>query len=108
MEVKQTVPTKEMIDELKADWMQDPCWDIEDTAGFEAVREELAAWSAEYCAERERQWEEKRKKEEDALRAEFESKGITLFDLYRQLKFSFEEIDSLRERITELEGQIKG
>jgi len=88
--------------------MQDPCWDIEDTEGFEAVREELAAWSAEYCAERERQWEEKRKKEEDALRVEFESKGITLFDLYRQLKFSFEEIDSLRERITELEGQIKG
>jgi hypothetical protein len=32
---------REEIDQLKAGWASDPCFDIEDTEGFEDVREEL-------------------------------------------------------------------
>lgn len=39
------------LDKLKADWLGDPCWDIEDTEGFEAFRSELLEFKA--TAERE-------------------------------------------------------
>lgn len=29
------------LETLKAQWLQDPAWDIEDTEGFEAFRDEL-------------------------------------------------------------------
>lgn len=29
---------------LKLDWKRDPCWDIEETEGFEAHRDELLAF----------------------------------------------------------------
>lgn len=38
------------ISKLKAEWLADPCWDIEDTEGFEADREELIAFSKEQYA----------------------------------------------------------
>ena len=33
--------SKEQIEDLKKDWLDDPCWDIEDTEGFEEHRTEL-------------------------------------------------------------------
>lgn len=39
---------------LKGQWEDDPCWDIEDTEGFEAHREELLS----YRKEREARWEQ--------------------------------------------------
>ncbi len=35
----------EEINELKAQWCADPCWDIEHTEGFEAHHDELKAFS---------------------------------------------------------------
>ena len=29
---------------LKKSWLDDPCWDIEDSEGFEAHKAELLAW----------------------------------------------------------------
>lgn len=29
------------IDELKRQWLSDPCWDIEESKGFEAQKQEL-------------------------------------------------------------------
>ena len=40
--------TEQQILQLKADWLADPCWDIEDTEGFEEHREELTAWRDAY------------------------------------------------------------
>ena len=40
--------TKQELDDLKANWKADPCWDIEDTEGFEEHREELLVWRKEY------------------------------------------------------------
>lgn len=33
--------TKEDVAALKSNWLSDPCWDIEDTEGFEDYKEEL-------------------------------------------------------------------
>lgn len=41
------------IDQLKANWRSDPCWDIEDTEGFEEHREELKVWRLQHLAQRE-------------------------------------------------------
>lgn len=45
------IRTPEEIEALKKNWLQDPCWDIEDTEGFEAHRDELLAWSIQYKSE---------------------------------------------------------
>lgn len=44
--------TKQAIDDLKANWMKDPCWDIEETEGFEEHKEELQA----FRLEQEKEW----------------------------------------------------
>lgn len=36
--------TVEEVDALKLNWIKDPCWDIEETEGFEEYREELLAF----------------------------------------------------------------
>lgn len=36
--------TEQEIQALKDNWVKDPCWDIENTDGFEEYREELLAW----------------------------------------------------------------
>ncbi len=63
----------EEIQRLKADWLNDPCWDIETTEGFEAHRDELLA----FRNERERQWEEQRKARLEAKAAELGIPGNT-------------------------------
>jgi hypothetical protein len=42
------------LTELKKQWRQDPCWDIEDTVGFEDFRDELI----EFRISQEAAWEE--------------------------------------------------
>src|SRR6185436_19521180 len=37
--------TREEIEKLKKDWASDPIWDLEDTEGFEAHRDELKEFS---------------------------------------------------------------
>lgn len=43
--------TPEELAALKANWLHDPVWDIEDTEGFEAHRDELAAYHQQKRAE---------------------------------------------------------
>lgn len=50
------IRTAEEIAALKRGWKADPCWDIEDTEGFEAHRDELTAYHLECRA----QWDKAR------------------------------------------------
>ena len=90
------------IEALKKNWLQDPCWDIEDTEGFEAHREELLTWRKEYQAKREqiREAKDQRRIEKVML-----ATGIGKADRELLLAlWTFEEIEySARniERITE-------
>lgn len=43
---------------LKDNWKQDPCWDIENTDGFEAHHDELLQWRQDYEAKCAQRWEE--------------------------------------------------
>ena len=36
--------TREEVEALKANWLQDPCWDIEKTEGFEEYASELLSF----------------------------------------------------------------
>lgn len=46
-ESKITKKTPEEIESLKRSWFSDPCWDIEETEGFEAHRDELLEYHRE-------------------------------------------------------------
>jgi hypothetical protein len=48
--------TREEIDRLKANWRQDPCWDIEGTKGFEPYHDELLAFRLEVEAKAHQRW----------------------------------------------------
>jgi len=75
--------TKQELDALKADWLYDPCWDIEDTEGFEGHREELKAWRIE----REQKWQaqelERVTKKADELKCSVELVGYLELLEYR-------------------------
>lgn len=48
--------TREEIENLKRNWFSEPIWDLENTEGFEAHKEELLA----YAISCEKEWEKKR------------------------------------------------
>ena len=58
--------TRQDVEELKEHWLKDPCWNIEDSEGFEEYCEELLAFRMEQEAQLEAKAEkrlmEKRKK----------------------------------------------
>lgn len=59
------IKTQEEIEKLKASWRHDPCWDIEETEGFEDHKEELLAYRKQVEAESEkkaREYAERRAK----------------------------------------------
>ena len=53
-----TVRSMDELEALKGSWTDDPCWDIEDTPGYELWHDELLAYreSVEAEAEREETW----------------------------------------------------
>jgi hypothetical protein len=52
------------IESLKNNWLKNPCWDIEDTEGFESYKEELLA----FRLHKEKEWEENRTKKHEQFR----------------------------------------
>lgn len=50
------IRTPEEIEALKNNWLKDPCWDIEDSGGFEAHYDELKAWREEHDRKMEIKW----------------------------------------------------
>lgn len=53
--LQEAAPTREQVENLKSQWAADGTWDIEDTPGFGACRDELLAYRKEVEAERDRQ-----------------------------------------------------
>lgn len=49
--------TREEVEHLKANWIADPCYDLEETEGFEEYREELY----DFAQKQEIKWEEDRR-----------------------------------------------
>ncbi len=53
----------EEIEKLKADWMADGIWDIEETEGFEAYYDELKAFREQVEEKHEREYAERKEQE---------------------------------------------
>lgn len=84
--------TEAEIAELKRQWQNDPCWDIEDTEGFEYHYMELRRW-------REALEDERLVREINRVTARAAHLGFT----YDQMRF----IETLERRIATLEKQTE-
>ena len=73
------------IEELKKNWFSDPCWDIEETEGFEKYKDELL----EFRLNCENKWKMERDEEEKEEKKKAEELG--LHGLYKMIK-ALEEI----------------
>ena len=85
--------TAQQIDDLKAQWEADPCWDIADTEGFEARREELQ----QYQLQKEQYWE-RRARTRQLARANHLGCSVETLLL----------LESLERRIAKLEAKLEG
>lgn len=75
--------TRKEVEGLKQGWLPDPCWDIEDTEGFENHTEELR----EFRKGMEAQWAARAAKREAAIDAEADQLGVQgLLRLVRELQ----------------------
>lgn len=91
------VKSADEIQKLKDGWRHDPCWDIEDTEGFEAHKEELL----KYRLEQEAIWKERNEKR---IAEEMTKMGITNRDTYYYLKGLEHRIESLGKTIDKIQG----
>lgn len=71
--------TRVEIEDLKRQWLEDGCWDIEDTEGFEEHKDELL----QFRLEEERKYEEKKKAEEKKIDEKAKELGVK--GLYRMV-----------------------
>jgi hypothetical protein len=95
--------TEEQIQKLKDSWIHDPCWDIEDTEGFEEHHDELLAWRLDL--------EEKHRLAANAraeLRLEKIKKGtgVTDAEIAKSL-YTWEELENDVFRGKEKQSQIR-
>jgi hypothetical protein len=94
--------TRAEIEDLKDQWSSDSCWDIEDTEGFEAHREELIA----YRKLKEAEWEAAsiRRLKEKAAKIGCPD-NLTLASYVEDLEMHIERLeDSLEKRLKRLEN----
>lgn len=92
--------SRKKVEELKKNWMNDPCWDIYETEGFEEYRDELF----EFQKRRETENEEIRLKE---LNDKADSLGISGNIKLAQYILNLEwKISSLSDKIQSIQGQL--
>lgn len=86
--------TRTEVEELKLHWRSDPCWDIEDSEGFEAYHDELKAYSEEW----QKRWQTARLARLLAKAEEIGVPGNTKLAEY---------IMALEERLAKLEERLE-
>jgi hypothetical protein len=87
--------SREQVEKLKADWFNDPCWDLVNTVGFEEHKEELEHFQ--------KYWEDiwKKEIEEEKRQANEMAEKLGVVGLYRLIKKQ-EEALTKHERVIEL------
>lgn len=94
------VRTRHEIEALKRNWLEDGCWDLEKTEGFEAHHDELLAFSTEAA----RQANERLQVEEARIDAEADKLDVR--GLYRLMLRMQREIGALDERLEHVDGPL--
>lgn len=90
---------KEEIEELKRNWSIDPCWDIEDTEGFEDHKTELKLYRLECEALMDEAAGRK-------LQSEFKRLGTHSNQLVWTLQRMEAKITDLQNQIDQLKNQV--
>lgn len=86
--------TREQVEEIKRQWLCDPCWDIEETEGFREYKEELFAFRKQYEKDWKRQYE---------ARVAMKARSIGCPDNFILAEY----VMNLESRIEELSRQIE-
>jgi hypothetical protein len=109
--------TRQEVEELKASWRRDPCWDIADTEGFEEYKVELLAF------QRQMEYTWKKKKEQEIIDFGNKIVGIHLtqkesyyrgvdgaIDTFKLLSFLFDlkkETEELKAAVEKYAKQLR-
>lgn len=94
------IKTKEEIKKLKESWLHDPCWDIEETEGFEEHRVELL----KYRLTMEEKWETY----SNNILIEFMSKiGTDNKKLGKYIMNMENKVEKLEDKVMELEDRLR-
>ena len=88
--------TREELERPMAEWLADPCYDLEDADGFEEHRDELRRYREETTAAFKR-------KREEILRERAAELGCTVA-LCEELERMQRAIEGLQDRVRELEN----
>ncbi|GGB53221.1 hypothetical protein GCM10011607_12180 [Shewanella inventionis] len=96
------IKTREEIEDLKRDWKNDPCWDIENTEGFEVHKNELKAYSDECELEWSKTAEKRKARENKKLEEELERIGA--LGMLKMIKALKSRLNEAEERIYNLEN----
>lgn len=80
------------ISRLKANWISDPCWDIEDSEGFEEFHDELLQFRLQHEKNLSDQWDKKMKDYGEKF-------GCTDIKLAEKLWFMEEKIERLQDKL---------
>lgn len=86
--------TQEEIQSLKLDWFNDPCWNLEETEGFEEYREELK----EYRLRCEHKWEDGYRKRIEK-RAQELNCSIELIGYIERLEWQLKDMEQKLDRL---------
>jgi hypothetical protein len=89
----QTMKTRKEVEQLKAEWEQDPIWDIQHTPGFQEYFSELKEFHEKRAAE----WEKENERRALALAERLGCPGNTTLARY---------IDYLERSIRQLEARV--
>ena len=81
---------REDVEKLKAEWLRDPNWDIEETEGFDDYRDELRTFRENIEAEADKKANEKMERRLDVIctKAGTDNRDLALYiyDLERQIE----------------------
>lgn len=92
--------TREDVEGLKYQWRCDPEWNIEETKGYEAHREELLAFRLKCEAEWEQEWFKRKAADEAKLAAEAANYEISVK--------AMRAINYLKSTLERLERKVDG
>lgn len=96
---------EDLLSSLKKDWLEDPCWDIEDTDGFEDFRDELRNFRLETQAKWDTERAEKAESERNRRLERYETLGPDgLMALLEKLESGLSEAQS---QISGLTNEVK-
>ena len=83
--------TQEQIEQLKANWKSDPCWDIQDTEGFEEHKAELVNFATAVHKE----WKRMEDERKAAKCAKLGGISTELLDYIEFLEFKINRLERL-------------